>query len=211
MNREFALSLLTEKRELLKKIISYNELDTKVEFPESIKNSSYFQKFEENHSLLRKLAPVKSSFFDFENPFNRFVFFQEDVFNRLSKLLSACICSKILVSDIKKEQVHTYKEFLGEDVYLFGLRRGSLYLSEPVKKRLVSRFESNENAVMESGYAVLNALFKKATPECREQLVLKDIKVKDIDLTDKEESILFDCIKKILCREIDESCQNIFS
>ena len=63
MNREFALSLLTEKRDLLKKILEYNHLTEKPVLPDEIMNSSSAQRFLDNHALIRKLSTVSDVFF----------------------------------------------------------------------------------------------------------------------------------------------------
>ena len=63
MNREFALSLLTEKRDLLKKILEYNHLTEKTVLPDEIMNSGSAQRFLDNHALIRKLSNVSDVFF----------------------------------------------------------------------------------------------------------------------------------------------------
>jgi hypothetical protein len=211
MNREFALSLLTEKRELLKKILEYNHLDEKAVLPDEIMQSSSAQRFLDNHSLLRKLAKVSEGYFEFENPANRFCFCSAEQLELLRKLLCACICSQILVSDIKKEQVTQYREYLGEEIYSFGLRRGSLYIPTHLKNRIISSFSSNEQALRESGNAVLADIIGRASADCQERISYKPESSVRLDLSDSDEKLLFDCTVKILCLEIDESCQNIFN
>ncbi len=211
MKREFALSLLTEKRDLLSKIISYNGLNEQVELPSELADSANVSIFTENHSLMRKLAKVKNVFFDFENRYNRLCFLDANTLERLQLMLSASLCSFILLSDIKKDDVLTYREYLGADIYNFGLRRGSLYIPAHVKNRVVETFSSHKDAVRLSGCAVLSKLISKASYECQErtQFSLEDFS--KLELSDIEEKILFDCIVKIICLELDESCQNIFS
>lgn len=211
MNREFALSLLTSQRDLLKKILEYNHLDEKVEFPSEILNSASAQRFTENHSLVRKLAKASEGFFEFDNPANRLCFFSEDQLVLLSKLLSASICSQILISDIKNEQVIKYREYLGEELYSFGLRRGSLYFPGFLKSRIVSAFSSNEDAVKDAGNVVLKKIIDKASPECKEKILFTSDSSVSLDLPENEEKLIFGCVVKIICLELDEKCQNIFS
>lgn len=211
MNREFALSLLTEKRDLLKKILEYNHLTEKVVLPDEIMNSSSAQRFLDNHAFIRKISKVTDSFFEFENPANRLCLCSEEQLEQLSKLLCAAICSQILVSDIRKEQVIMYREYLGEEIYSFGLRRGSLYVPPHLKSRIVSSFSSNETAVKDSGNAVLSNIIDRASPESQEKIAFKPDSYVRLDLSDSDENLLFECTVKILCLEIDESCQNIFN
>lgn len=211
MNREFALSLLTEKRELLKKIIEYNHLDEKAVLPDEIMQSSCAQSYLDNHALMRKLSKVNEGYFEFEIPANRFCFCSEEHLEQLRKLLCACICSQILVSEIKKEQVTKYREYLGEEIYSFGLRRGSLYIPNHLKNRIVSSFSSTEQAVRESGNAVLASILEKASAQSLEKMSFKVESPVRLDLSDSDERLIFDCTIKILCLEIDGSCQNIFN
>lgn len=211
MNREFALSLLTEKRDLLKKILEYNHLDEKVVLPDEIMNSSSAQRFLDNHGLIRKLSKISEGYFDFESPANRFCFCSGEQLELLRKLLCASICSQILISEIKKEQVTVYREYLGEEIYAFGFRRGSLYIPAYLKNRIVSAFSSSEQAVKESGDAVLSNILKKASAECIEKISYKPESSVSLDLSDSDEKLIFDCTVKILCLEIDSSCQNIFN
>ncbi|SFJ71862.1 hypothetical protein [Succinivibrio dextrinosolvens] len=211
MNREFALSLLTEKRDLLKKILEYNHLTEKTVLPDEIMNSGSAQRFLDNHALIRKLSNVSDVFFEFENPVNRLCFCSEEQLEQLSKLLCAAICSQILVSDIKKEKVLMYREYLGEEIYSFGLRRGSLYIPPHLKSRIVSSFSSNEEAVKGSGNAVLSSIISRASAESMGKIAFKPESSVRLDLSDSDEKLLFECTVKILCLEIDESCQNIFN
>lgn len=211
MNREFALSLLTEKRELLKKILEYNHLDGATVLPDEIMNSGSAQRFLDNHRLIRKLSKVSEGYFDFDSPASRFCFCSVEQLELLRKLLCASICSQILITEIKKEQVTAYREFLGEDIYAFGLRRGSLYIPAYLKNRIVSSFSSSEQAVKESGDAVLSSILKNASADCIEKMGFKPESTVSLDLSDSDESLIFDCTIKILCLEIDSSCQNIFN
>ncbi|GEM_PF-1272599 len=211
MNREFALSLLTDNRDLLKKILEYNNLEKKIVLPNEIMNSSSAQSFLDNHRLIRKLSKESDVYFDFDSPASRFCFCSGEQLELLRKLLCASICSQILISDIKKEQVTAYREYLGEDIYTFGLRRGSLYIPAYLKNRIISSFSSNEQAVKESGDAVLSNILKKVSPECLKKIAFKSETSVSLDLSDRDEKIIFDCTIKILCLEIDSSCQNIFN
>jgi hypothetical protein len=211
MNRDFALSLLTEKRELLKKILEYNHLDEKAVLPDEIMQSSSAQSYLDNHALIRKLSKVSEGYFEFETPANRFCFCSAEQLEQLRLLLCASICSQILVSEIKKEQVTKYREYLGEEIYSFGLRRGSLYIPTHLKNRIVSSFSSTEQAVKESGNAVLANILEKASADCLDRIAFKAESPVRLDLSDSDEKLIFDCTIKILCLEIDRSCQNIFS
>lgn len=211
MNREFALSLLTEKRDLLKKIIEYNHLDEHAVLPDEIMNSGSAQLFCDNHALIRKLSAVRPGYFEFENPANRFCFYSNEQLELLGKLLCACISSPILIADIKKDQVKKYREYLGEELYFFGLRRGSLYIPLPLKNRIISSFSSSEAAVRESGYAVLANIIGRASEDCRQRILFRPESSVKLNLSGNDEKLLFDCTVKIFCLEIDELCQNIFS
>ncbi len=211
MNREFALSLLTEKRELLKKIIEYNHLDDHAVLPDEIMNSRNAQLFFDNHALIRKLSSERTGYFEFENPANRFCFCSLDQLKLLGKLLCACICSPILISDIKQEQVKKYRDYLGEEIYFFGLRRGSLYIPSLLKKRIISSFSSSEEAVRESGNAVLANIIGMASVDCQERILFRPKASVGLNLSERDVKTLLECTVKILCLEIDELCQNIFN
>ena len=100
---------------------------------------------------------------------------------------------------------------MGEDIYAFGLRRGSLYIPAYLKNRIVSSFSSSEQAVKESGDAVLSNILKNASADCIEKMGFKPESTVSLDLSDSDERLIFDCTIKILCLEIDSSCQNIFN
>ena len=92
-----------------------------------------------------------------------------------------------------------------------GIRRGSLYIPNNLKNRIVSSFSSTEQAVRESGNAVLANILEKASAQSLEKMNFKVESPVRLDLSDSDERLIFDCTIKILCLEIDRSCQNIFN
>ncbi len=210
MNRDFALYLLTENRDLLKRIVNYNGLDEEVKLPESIADSPVCENFKHNGRLLRKLSPVKSGYFDFENIANRLCFFSQESLARLSKTLSACICSGVLLAEIKKDKVIAYRNFLGDELYEFGLKRGSLFIPEYLKNKIVSLYPSKDSAVYESGMSALQTMLKGASKEIADRIILEENSSRVLNLEEGDVMVLVKCIVKVLCREIDPSCQNIF-
>ncbi len=210
MNRDFALYLLTQNRDLLKQIINYNGLDEPLKLPESVTAGPFYEKFMQNTHLIRKFSVAKQGYFDFENIANRLCFFSKEKLSLLAKMLSACICSGVLHAEIRRDKVMAYRSFLGNDLYDFGFRRGSLLVPEYLKTKIVSLYPSAETAVYESGRAALQTMINGASKEMAARIVFEENAVAELKLEEADTNVLIKCIVKVLCREIDPSCQNIF-
>jgi len=209
MNRDFALYLLTQNRDLLKQIIHYNGLDEPLKLPEALTGTPICEKLQQNTRFIRKLSEAKPGYFDFENIANRLCFFSKEKLSLLAKKLSACICSNVLHEEIRRDRVMAYRSFLGDELYEFGFRRGSLLVPEFLKSKIVSLYPSAETALYESGKSALQTMINGASKDMAARIVFED-NAAELKLEDADTRVLIKCIVKVLCREIDPSCQNIF-
>jgi hypothetical protein len=209
MNRDFVLRLLTEKRDLLKRIIgetSSNEFS----LPSVIANTPLEAMIMEKANLRRRFIPAKSLYFDFENPFNRFFLLTDKERCNLEKLICCVVSTNIVKNEVRKQYVLSFIDILGESGYRFALERGSLYLPSELREHIISFFENKTECLQKAGTLVIETLLDRADEECSRHYNYFR-KTLPVSLSDNELEQIYKCTIKVLSLEIDRKWQNIFS